>query len=118
LYLSSSIGIDEDEASFERRSHLAIQAAAARGYVPAVYTMGLRYLFGDHVESDATAAVKCFSMASDAGYPAAMYEMGLALFHGVGVMQDVPEALSLIRKSAAGGDEYAMEFLAAYDVGG
>lgn len=114
-YLSSCIGTGEDEDSFEKRSHLAIQEAAARGYVPAVYDMGLCYLFGHHVEKDATAAAKCFSIASEAGYPAAMYELGLALFHGVGVVQDVSEALSLIRRSAAGGDEYAVEFLAAHD---
>jgi TPR repeat protein len=114
IFLSSSINSGGDEASFEKMSLLAIQESAGMGYVPAVYTMGLRYLFGDSVERDVEAAAACFSSASAAGYPAAMYEYGLALFHGVGVHQDVPAALSLIRRAATEGDEYALEFLSSH----
>lgn len=114
LFLSSSIPVGEDDASVGAYSAATLKQAAERGYIPAVYTLGLWLLWGDIVEQDVTQAAAHFKQASDAGYPAAMYEFGLALFHGKGVAQDVPRARTLIRASAQAGDEYAKEFLLAY----
>ncbi|HEL5400285.1 TPA: sel1 repeat family protein [Stenotrophomonas maltophilia] len=119
LFLSSSIPAGESDAEAEAHSVATLRQAAEKGYIPAIYALGLRLLTGDGVEQDVARAAVYFERASQAGYPSAMYEFGLALFHGKGVARDVPRAVYLIRASAQGGNEYAGEFLLAYslDVG-
>ncbi|CAM4231732.1 tetratricopeptide repeat protein [Stenotrophomonas indicatrix] len=119
LFLSSSMLAGEDDAHAEADSFANLNQAAEKGYIPAIYAVGLCLLTGDRVEQDVSQAAAYFERASDAGYPPAMYEFGLALFHGNGVAKDVPRAVSLIRASAQAGDEYAREFLLAHslDVG-
>ncbi|WP_175421864.1 tetratricopeptide repeat protein [Stenotrophomonas maltophilia] len=109
----------EDDAHAEADSFATLRQATDKGYIPAIYAVGLCLLTGDRVEQDVMRAVACFERASEAGYPSAMFEFGLALFHGKGVARDVPRAVDLIRASAQGGNEYAREFLLAYslDVG-
>lgn len=109
----------EDDAHGEADSFATHDHAAEKGYIPAIYAIGLCLLTGDRVEQDVSQAAAYFEWASNAGYPPAMYEFGLALFHGNGVAMDVPRAVSLIRASAQAGDEYAREFLLAHslDVG-
>ncbi|MNV16549.1 Sel1 repeat protein [compost metagenome] len=119
LFLSSSIPGGEDDARAETDSFATLNQAAEKGYIPAIYAVGLCLLTGDRVEQDVSRAAAYFERASEAGYPPAMYEFGLALFHGKGVARDVPRAVYLIRASAQGGNECAREFLLAYslDVG-
>ncbi|HGM7285765.1 tetratricopeptide repeat protein [Stenotrophomonas maltophilia] len=117
LFLSYSIPAGKDDAHAEADSLATLKRAAEKGYIPAIYAMGLCLLMGDGVEQDVTRAAAHFERASEAGYPSAMYEFGLALFHGKGVARDVPRAVYLIRASAQGGNEYAREFLLAYSLG-
>ncbi|WP_414492235.1 tetratricopeptide repeat protein [Stenotrophomonas maltophilia] len=116
LFLSSSMPVGEDDAHAEVDSFANLKRAAEKGYIPAIYAVGLCLLMGDGVEQDLTRAAAHFERASEAGYASAMYEFGLALFHGNGVARDVPRAVSLIRASAQAGDEYAREFLQAHSL--
>lgn len=119
LFLSSSMLAGEDDAHAEAGSFATLNQAAEKGYIPAIYAVGMCLLTGDRVKQDVSRAAAHFERASDAGYPPAMYEFGLALLHGKGVAGDVPRAVCLIRASAKGGDEHAKEFLLAHslDVG-
>lgn len=119
LFLSSLMPVGQDDAHAEADSFAALEQSAGKGYIPAIYAVGLCLLTGDCVEQDVTRAAAHFERASEAGYPSAMYEFGLALFHGKGVARDVQRAVHLIRASAQGGNEYAREFLLAFslDVG-
>ncbi|AWH18939.1 hypothetical protein C1922_17305 [Stenotrophomonas sp. ZAC14D2_NAIMI4_7] len=104
----------EPREAHEDRMLKSEQTAAEMGYIPAIFALGMRYLFGDWVEIDDVRAADCFKIGTDAGDPASMYEYGLALMHGNGVDQDTKQALYWIDKAADLGDETAQEYVAAH----
>lgn len=109
LYLRAHILVADDS---EESSLCLLRESASKGYLPAVFQMGMNYLFGDWgVERDEAAAADCFSQASAGGYAPAHYEYGLALLHGKGIECDVAKAMELINAAAEAGNEYALEFL-------
>ncbi len=113
LYLRAHIFVADDS---EESSLGLLQESASKGYLPAVFQMGMNYLFGDWgAERGEAAAAACFAQASAGGYAPARYEYGLALLHGKGVERDVATAMELINSAAEAGNEYAMEFLSSRD---
>lgn len=115
IYLTGSFGPKgEPREAREDRLLKSAQTAAEMGYIPAIFDLGMRYLFGDWVEIDETRAAECFKIGTDAGDPASMYEYGLALKHGKGVDQNRKEARYWIDKAAELGDETAQEYVAVH----
>lgn len=113
LYLRAHIFVADDS---EESSLCLLQQSASKGYLPAVFQMGMNYLFGDWgVERDEAVAAACFAQASACGYAPAHYEYGLALLHGKGIECDVAKAMELINAAAEAGNEYALEFLSSRD---
>lgn len=111
LYLRAHIFVGDDS---EEGSLRLLQQSASKGYHPAIFQMGMNYLFGDWgVERDEATAAACFAQASAGGYPPAHYEYGLALLHGKGIERDVAKAMKLINAAAEAGNEYALEFLSS-----
>lgn len=109
LYLRAHIFVADDS---EESSLCLLRKSASKGYLPAIFQMGMNYLFGDWgVERDEATAAACFAQASAGGYVPAHYEYGLALLHGKGTECDAAKAMKLINAAAEAGNEYALEFL-------
>ena len=66
----------------------AIQEAADKGHVRAVYQLGYIAASGMGAAPDLTKANSLYAQASDKGDPYAMTALGRALFDGVGVQRD------------------------------
>lgn len=113
MYLRAHIFVADDS---EESSLCLLRESASKGYLPAVFQMGMNYLFGDWgVKGDEAAAAACFAQALAGGYPPAHYECGLALLHGKGIERDAAKAMQLISAAAEAGNEYALEFLSSRD---
>ncbi len=112
-FLRAHVLLQGQPLDTEANSLRLLQESASKGYLPAIFEMGMNYLFGEWgVEADEAAAAMCFATASAGGFVPAHYEYGLALLHGKGVERDTERAMGLIRDAAAAGNEYALEFLA------
>ncbi|RUV30104.1 MAG: tetratricopeptide repeat protein [Mesorhizobium sp.] len=91
----------------------AIQQAADRGHVRAVFELGYLYATGTGVAVDRKQANTFYAAAADKGDPYGMTSWGRALFHGSGVERDTAKGLDLLLKAAAMGHTYAMNDLGA-----
>lgn len=60
---------------------------------------------------DYARAAPLLQQAAMSGNPQAQYALGYMYYYGLGVKQDRREALALMRESAAGGDERAVQAL-------
>ncbi|KUM23256.1 hypothetical protein AU467_09935 [Mesorhizobium loti] len=90
----------------------AIQDAADKGHVRAVFELGSFASSGIGTAVDPTKANGFYSQASDKGDPYAMAALGRALFNGLGVQSDTGKGLDLLLKAAAMGHVNAMNDLA------
>ncbi|WFP77736.1 caspase family protein [Mesorhizobium sp. WSM4906] len=90
----------------------AIQEAADKGHVRAVFELGDIAASGTGTAVDPTKASSLYSQASDKGDPYAMAAWGRALFNGIGVQPDTGKGLDLLLKAAAMGHINAMNDLA------
>ncbi|RUU04827.1 sel1 repeat family protein, partial [Mesorhizobium sp. M7A.T.Ca.TU.009.01.3.2] len=91
----------------------AIEEAAKKGHVRAVFELGYMYATGTGLVIDRTQANPLYEAASDKGDPYGMTSWGRALFNGYGVKPDTAKGLDLLLKAAAMGHTYAMNDLAA-----
>ncbi|RUX46811.1 peptidase C14 caspase catalytic subunit p20 [Mesorhizobium sp. M4A.F.Ca.ET.050.02.1.1] len=91
----------------------AIEEAAKRGHVRAVFELGYLHATGTGTAQDRTQANALYKAASDKGDPYGMTSWGRALFNGYGVRPDTAKGLDLLLKAAAMGHTYAMNDLAA-----
>ncbi|TJW76065.1 MAG: sel1 repeat family protein, partial [Mesorhizobium sp.] len=91
----------------------AIQEAADKGHVRAVFELGYIASSGIGTAVDPTKANGFYVKASDKGDPYGMTAWGRALFNGLGVQRDTAKGLDLLLKAAAMGHTYAMNDLAA-----
>ncbi|WP_192359224.1 caspase family protein [Mesorhizobium mediterraneum] len=91
----------------------AIQEAADRGHVRAVFELGYLYATGTGVAVDRKKANTFYATAADKGDPYGMTSWGRALFNGYGVERDTGKGLDLLLKAAAMGHTYAMNDLGA-----
>lgn len=90
----------------------AIQEAADRGHVRAVFELGRIASSGIGTPADVTKANGLYSEASAKGDPYAMTAWGRSLFNGLGVKRDTGKGLDLLLKAAAIGHSNAMNDLA------
>ncbi|MER8536993.1 caspase family protein [Mesorhizobium sp. M1005] len=91
----------------------AIEEAAKKGHVRAVFELGYMYATGTGMAVDRAQANALYAAASDKGDPYGMTSWGRALFNGYGVKPDTSKGLDLLLKAAAMGHTYAMNDLAA-----
>lgn len=111
MYLRSLVFLREDSEGAEGANLSLLQESAAKGYLPALFQLGMNHLVGDFFEQNDQAAAAYFRQAAEGGLCSAEYEYGLALYHGRGVPRDVPAGLAMIRKAASGGSYFAQEFV-------
>ncbi|MDX8490273.1 caspase family protein [Mesorhizobium sp. VK22B] len=91
----------------------AIQEAADKGHVRAVFELGYLNATGTGMPANRKQANTFYEAASDKGDPYGMTSWGRALFNGYGVERDTGKGLDLLLKAAAMGHTYAMNDLAA-----
>ena len=91
----------------------AIQEAADKGHVRAVFELGYLNATGTGMPANRKQANTFYAAASDKGDPYGMTSWGRALFNGYGVERDTGKGLDLLLKAAAMGHTYAMNDLAA-----
>ncbi|CDX36104.1 Peptidase C14 caspase catalytic subunit p20 [Mesorhizobium plurifarium] len=91
----------------------AIQDAADKGHVRAVFELGYLNATGTGMAANRKQANAFYAAASDKGDPYGMTSWGRALFNGYGVDRDTGKGLDLLLKAAAMGHTYAMNDLAA-----
>ena len=78
----------------------------------ALYSLGLKYYFGDGITQDYIQAVACFIQASQKGFAQAQYSLGQMYRKGLGVTQDDEQAAIWYQKAADQGLAYAQNSLA------
>jgi TPR repeat protein len=91
----------------------AIEEAARKGHVRAVFELGYLNATGTGMAIDRTQANALYKAAADKGDPYGMTSWGRALFNGYGINRDTSKGLDLLLKAAAMGHTYAMNDLAA-----
>lgn len=91
----------------------AIQQAADKGYVRAVFALGSIASSGIGSAADPQQANRFYSEASEKGDPYAMTAWGRTLFNGRGVQRDAAKGLDFLLKAAAMGHIDAMNDLAS-----
>ncbi|MBZ9985862.1 caspase family protein [Mesorhizobium sp. BH1-1-5] len=91
----------------------AIEAAADKGHVRAVFELGYLNATGTGIPANRKQANTFYAAASEKGDPYGMTSWGRALFNGYGVDRDTGKGLDLLLKAAAMGHTYAMNDLAA-----
>ncbi|CDX60490.1 Peptidase C14 caspase catalytic subunit p20 [Mesorhizobium plurifarium] len=91
----------------------AIEDAADKGHVRAVFELGYLNATGTGMAANRKQANTFYASASDKGDPYGMTSWGRALFNGYGVDRDTSKGLDLLLKAAAMGHTYAMNDLAA-----
>lgn len=80
------------------------EAAAQKGYPPAVTFLGYCYANGIGVHPDAKIAARHYRQAADAGYPFAMGMVGQCYENGEGVRVDLVEAARWYQRAAELGE--------------
>jgi len=80
------------------------EAAANKGYPPAITFLGYCYANGVGVHPDSKLAARHFRQAADAGYPFAMGMVGQCYENGEGVRQDQAEAVRWYQRAAEMGE--------------
>ena len=97
---------------FHEITREAIQEAADKGHIRALFALGSIASSGMGTAVDAAKANSLYSKASDQGDPYAMAAWGRALFNGFGVQPDTGKGLDLLLQAAAMGHVDAMKDLA------
>ena len=69
---------------------------AARGNVPALYTLGLMYEQGYGVTQDKSRAASCYRKAAEKGHVQAQYRLGYLYYHGQGVPRNLQQAARVV----------------------
>lgn len=87
-------------------------AAAERGNLRALVSLGLITETGDGAPKDVRAAVGLYERAAAGGSPDGAINLAVALMQGTGVKRDVPRAIDLLTRAAAAGSA-----IAAYNLG-
>ncbi len=78
----------------------------------ALYSLGLRYYFGDGIVQDYIQAAACFEQAAQQGFAQAQYSLGQMYREGRGVTQDDEQAAAWCQKAADQGLANAQNSLA------
>ena len=98
-------------------NHRWVSAAAAQGYAPAQYTMGVACQYGD-VEGGLESAAVWFAKAAEAGIAKAQYELGVAYVNGDGVGMNRTAGVHWLLAAAAQGDDAAKQDLDTLEAAG
>lgn len=90
--------------------------AAALNHATAKNNIGYMYEQGHGVKKDYATAARWYEQAANANDLRGQYHLGLLYERGFGVTKNMEKATTLMRASAAGGDEDAMDWLRAHNV--
>ncbi|MDO8312300.1 MAG: tetratricopeptide repeat protein, partial [Sideroxyarcus sp.] len=91
---ANGVGVPEDRM----KAIEWYQKAAAQGYAPGQYSLGLQYATG--VPKDAAKAVEWYQKAAGQGYSPAQSMLGNAYANGEGVEKDAPKAVEWYQKAS------------------
>ena len=80
---------------------------ASRGFVPAMYNLGLLYLLGKGVQKNMKKAAHWLRIAADHGETDAMLNYGMMLFNGDGIKADKWEGRNYVMTAAEKGNKKA-----------
>jgi TPR repeat protein len=87
--------------------------AAAQGYAPAQFNLGLMYANGEGVPKDPAKAVELFQKSADQGNVDAQNNLGVMYYAGEGLPRDEAKAKEWFKKAAAQGNADAQANLDA-----
>ena len=107
MFLGENLRASEPKESFAWYS-----AAAARGQVSALTTIGGMLVNGYGCEKDLNKAVEALRSAAEQGSPPAKTALGEFHFFGTNVPKDDKKAFELFQEAAAAGDPRGMDWLA------
>jgi TPR repeat protein len=100
---------DPARAETSRRAYLALDDAATRGYVAALYYLAIQLNYGSPSEADNDRANKLLQQAAEQGFPLAAYTLGLRYAEGsFGQERDVTRAYDWLARAAESGSVPAM----------
>ena len=100
---------DPGRAETSRRAYLALDDAATRGYVAALYYLAIQLNYGAPTEADNDRANKLLKQAAEQGFPLAAYTLGLRYAEGsFGLERDVARAYEWLARAAESGSVPAM----------
>lgn len=89
-----------------------ILKAARLGSIDAQFGLGICYATGDWAgPKDSAKAAQWYEKAAQRGHAEAQYNLGMMLSDGEGIRKNTKQALYWLRKSVAGGYEYAAKAL-------
>jgi TPR repeat protein len=92
-----------------RRAYLALEDAAQRGYVAALYSLAMQINYGEPTEADNERANDMLEKAADQGFPPAAYALGLRYKEGAfGKTRNFKQAHEWLAKAAESGSVPAM----------
>lgn len=95
-----------------------LEKAAATGFAVAQNELGRVLQEGrPGVDADPTRAAELFKQAAAQGFAPSMVNLGAACLVGKGIPRDVERAKRLVSRAAEGGDQEAMQLLAAIEQG-
>lgn len=86
--------------------------AAAGNDLYSMYKIGVMYLHGDGVLTNAREAVKWLEKSEWYGY----YDLGMCYYNGTGVEKDREHAIELLQRACMAGSEEAVQFLESIGV--
>ncbi|MGA2962892.1 MAG: tetratricopeptide repeat protein [Candidatus Korobacteraceae bacterium] len=78
----------------------SLLARAERGDAEAQNSLGLRYVLGDGIEQDKTAAHHWFELSAKQGYAKGQYNLAVMLGSGLGGQKDHKKSVKWYRKAA------------------
>ena len=87
---------------------MKLTSDAERGSLSAEIELGARYMTGDGVPRDPTAAAHWYEKAAQRGEPNAQNQIGYFYQSGIGVPKDLSRAMHWYQLSAASGDASAI----------
>jgi TPR repeat protein len=100
---------DPARAETLRRAYAALNDAATRGYVAALYNLAIQLDYGQPSDTDNERANKLLKQAAEQGFPLAAYTLGLRYEEGTfGLERDVARAYEWLAKAAESGVVPAM----------
>jgi TPR repeat protein len=100
---------DPARAETLRRALAALNDAAARGYVAALYNLAIQLDYGQPTDTDNERANKLLMQAAEQGFPLAAYTLGLRYADGsFGLERDIARSYEWLAKAAESGVVPAM----------
>ena len=105
--VTTIIALNYDKNDFE-----SCKRAAELGNVEAMYNLGLMYLFGELIESNAEEGFQWVKQAADKEFSDAIYVLAGLYSHGIGTNENNKKAFELYKKISELGDPNAMYSLA------